>query len=173
MRTRPPGPRDATVPLRSSGGRSTVDAEVSRTIGGAVATAEQVMHEYVRAVVSGGDFSRWFADDVVWTTMETDEQVRGAAAVRDHIVGLHRQAFDAHLELVRLVAGDGGAMLEAVFRGRHTGTAFGVPATGGSVEVPYAMAYDVVGERITALRSYFPVRRVQEELRSAAALASA
>ena len=121
--------------------------------------------------MSGGDFARWFSTDVVWTTMETDERSAAQQAVRDHIVALHRQAFDATSSWCGWSPATDGAMLEAVFRGRHTGTASACRRRAASVEVPYAMAYDVAGERITALRSYFPVRQVQEQLRSAAGLA--
>lgn len=135
-------------------------------------TTEQVMQGYVEAVVTGGDFARFFADDVLWTTMETGDEVRGREAVRDLIVFLHAQGFEAHVELVQLVVGPSSAMLEARFAGRQRAEVWGVPPAGGSVDVPYAMAYDVADGRITALRSYFPVRQVQEQLRSAARLTS-
>lgn len=138
-----------------------------------MASNEQVMQEYVEAVRSGGDFARCFSPDVLWTTMETGDEVRGRDAVRDLIVFLHSQAFDAEIELRRVVVSGDGAVLEAVFRGRQTAECFGVPADGGAVEVPYAVAYDLADGSITALRAYFPVRQVQEQLRSAAGLAHA
>ena len=135
-------------------------------------TNEQAMEQYVRAMTSGGDFASSFASDVLWTTMETGDEVRGRDAVRDLIVFLHSQAFDAQIEVRRLVVGTDGAVLEAVFRGRQTADCFGVAASGAVVEAPYAVAYDLAEGRITALRAYFPVRQVQEQLRSAARLAS-
>ena len=51
------------------------------------------MDEYLHAVIDGQDFGRFFAPDVVWTTMETGETVRGREAVRDLIVAIHTQAF--------------------------------------------------------------------------------
>ena len=134
-------------------------------------TNEQVMQEYVDALRTGGDFARWFSTDVLWTTMEDGNEVRGREAVRDLIVFLHTQAFEAELELRRLVVNADGAVLEAVFRGRQTAECFGVAAAGGSVEAPYAVGYDLADGSITALRAYFPVRQVQEQLRSAAGLA--
>lgn len=136
-------------------------------------TNEQVMQEYVEALRSGGDVARWFSEDVLWTTMETGDQVRGRDAVRHLIVFLHAQAFDASVEFRRIVVSGDGAVLEAVFRGRQTAAVFGVEPAGGVVEAPYAVAYDLADGRITALRAYFPVRQVQEQLRSAAALAHA
>ena len=136
-------------------------------------TNEQVMQEYVDALRTGGDFARWFSTDVLWTTMETGDEVRGREAVRDLIVFLHTQAFQAEVELGRVVVTADGAVLEGVFRGRQTAECFGVEPAGGTVELPYAVAYDLAGGAITALRAYFPVRQLQEQLRSAAALAHA
>ena len=128
-----------------------------------------VMEGYLGALFDGADFERFFAPDVVWTTMETGEQVRGQQAVKDLIVGMHTQAFDAHPELVGLVCGEGTALLEAVFDGTHTGEFAGVPATGAHVRVPYAMGYDVAGGRITALRAYLPMTGLRVQLSEAAA----
>ena len=133
---------------------------------------EQLMQEYSDALRTGGDFARCFSTDVLWTTMETGDEVRGREAVRDLIVFLHTQAFDAEIELRRMVVSADGAVLEAVFRGRQTAECFGVAPAGGSVEAPYAVAYDLADGSITALRAYFPVRQVQEQLRSAARLTS-
>jgi steroid delta-isomerase-like uncharacterized protein len=127
----------------------------------------EVMDRYLDALRSGGDFGRSFAPDVVWTTMESGEQIRGRDAVRDHIVGMHARTFEAHPELVRLVTGDGVAVLEAVFTGRHVDTWEGVPASGRDVRVPYAMAYDIAGGSITALRAYFPIAAMRMQLTQA------
>jgi steroid delta-isomerase-like uncharacterized protein len=124
----------------------------------------EVMDRYLDALRSGADFGRFFASDVVWTTMETGDQVRGRDAVRAHIREMHTRSFDGHPELVRLVTGDGAAMLEAVFTGRHVDTWEGVPATGRDVSFSYAMAYDIAGGLITALRGYIPVAALREQL---------
>lgn len=127
----------------------------------------EVMDRYLDALRTGEDFGRSFAPDVVWTTMETGEQVRGRDAVREHIVEMHTRSFDAHPELVRLVTGDGAAMLEAVFTGRHVDTWQGVPATGRDVRFSYAMAYDIAGGFITEVRGYIPVAALREQLTQA------
>jgi len=124
----------------------------------------EVMNRYLDALGNGKDFGEFFAQDVVWTTMETGEQVHGREAVRDFIAAMHTRAFDAHPELVDLVTGDGSAMLEAVFIGRQVDTWDGVPATGREVRLPYAMAYDVSGGFITALRCYFPMSALRSQL---------
>jgi len=124
----------------------------------------EVMDQYLHALRDGSDFSRLFAPDVVWTTMETGERVEGRDAVRDHIAALHTQLFDAHPQLVRLLTGDGVAMLEAVFTGRQIAAWGDVPATGREVRMPYAMTYDVAGGLITALYAYFPVTALHAQL---------
>lgn len=124
----------------------------------------EVMNGYLDALRTQQDFARFFAPDVLWTTMETGEQIRGRDAVRSYIVEMHTRSFDAHPELVRLVTGDGTAMLEALFIGRHVDTWEGVPATGRDVRVSYVMAYDIDGGLITALRGYIPVAAMRAQL---------
>ena len=123
-----------------------------------------VMEEYLEALLHGSDFGRFFAPDVVWTTMETGEEVRGRDAVRDLILALHAEAFQAQPELVNLVTGDATALLEAVFVGRHVGDFAGLSPTGLQVRWPYSMAYDVVEGSITALRAYFPMTALGSQL---------
>jgi len=127
----------------------------------------EVMDQYLDALRSGKDFAQSFAPDVLWTTMETGEQIRGRDAVRDYIVEMHTRSFDAHPELVRLVTGDGAAMLEAEFIGRQVDTWEGVPATGREVRVSYVMAYDIAGGLITALRRYIPMAAMRAQLTQA------
>ncbi|WP_138734571.1 ester cyclase [Modestobacter excelsi] len=138
-----------------------------------VETTRPVMDEYLHALIGGQDFGRFFAPDVVWTTMETGETVRGREAVRDLIVAIHTQAFRASPELVQLMTGEGSAMVEAVFDGTHVGDFGGVAATGRHVRMPYCMAYDVSGDVITALRSYFPMAAISAQLTAASRSAGA
>jgi predicted ester cyclase len=126
-----------------------------------------------RALLDGTEFERFFAPDVVWTTTETGEGTHGQQAVRDLIIGLHSQVFDARPELVSLVCGDGTAMIEAVFDSRQIGEFAGVPAHGAHVRIPYAMSYDVADGVITAVRAYFPMTALRTRLTEAGQPASA
>ena len=130
---------------------------------------ENTIRQYVETLLQGGDFAAFFADDVLWTTMETGDQIRGREAVRDFIVALHTQGFDASPELVSIEFGDGVAGLEAVFVGTHTAEFAGIPATGASVRLPYSMFYDVSDAKIAALRAYFPIAALRQQLQDAAA----
>ena len=136
-------------------------------------TTRAVMDEYLQALLHGSDFGRFFAPDVVWTTMETGEEVRGRDAVRDLILALHTQAFHAKPELVNLLTGDTTAMVEAVFVGTHADDFAGLSATGLQVRLPYCVAYDVVGGSITALRAYFPITALRSQLAEAGRSVSA
>jgi ketosteroid isomerase-like protein len=133
-------------------------------------TSERVMREYLEALLARGDFGRFFTDDVLWTTMESGEQIRGRDAVRDYIVALHTVVFDAR-PVVRGVAVSGDvALLEADFVGRHIGDMGGIAATGREVKIPYCVVYDIRGEQIAALRAYFPVGALMQQVAGTAAV---
>ncbi len=127
-------------------------------------TTERVLREYGEALFSGGDFAKFFTDDVHWTTMETGHEIRGRDAVRDYIVALHSTMFDARPEVHRTAAADGIAVLEADFVGTHVGEIGGVQPTGRQVRVSYCVVYDIPGEQISALRAYFPVGQLMQQL---------
>lgn len=125
---------------------------------------ESTIRRYLDALLNGGDFAAFFADDVSWTTMETGDEVRGRDAVRDFIIGLHSKLFDAAPEVVSTTFSDGVAGLEAVFVGTHTGEFAGVPANGAVVRLPYAVFYDVSGGEIVTVRAYFPIAALVQQL---------
>ena len=128
---------------------------------------ESTVRQYLDALLTGGDFAAFFADEVLWTTMETGEQIRGREAVKDFIIALHTQLFDASPELASTEYADGVAGLEAVFVGTHTAEFAGVPATGATVRLPYSMFYDISDGKIIALRAYFPITALLHQLREA------
>ncbi len=123
-----------------------------------------VMEGYLQALVDRADFDRYFAPDVTWTTMETGEHIHGCEAVRDFIVAFHTQIFDGAPEVVGLVVGEGAAVLEARFAGRHIGAFGDLAPTGREVAFPYCVAYDIAGDRITALRAYLPMAVLMAQL---------
>ena len=135
-----------------------------------VEETERMVREYLDVLLSGGDFASFFAEDVLWTTMETGDQVRGRDAVRDFIVTLHSQWFDASPEIKNVTVADGVAALEAVFVGTHIGEFAGVAPTGAAVRLPYSVVYDVSDGKIDALRAYFPIMALVHQLKDAAAV---
>jgi ketosteroid isomerase-like protein len=115
-----------------------------------VESTTQVMNDYLDALLKREDFARYFADDILWTTTETGDEVRGRDAVRDFIVA------------------DGHATLEADFVGTHTGEFAGIAPTGAQLRVPYAVCYDVADGAITALRAYMPISLMVAQVTAAA-----
>jgi predicted ester cyclase len=132
-------------------------------------TTTQTMNSYLDALLNGGDFGRFFTDNVRWTTMETGDEIQGREAVRDFIVALHKELFDAKPEVRSVGIADGMAALEADFVGVRKGEFVGIAPTGASVRVPYCVFYDVGEEGITAVRAYMPVRQLVADLEAASA----
>ncbi|MEP6651133.1 MAG: nuclear transport factor 2 family protein [Lapillicoccus sp.] len=133
-----------------------------------VESTTRVMDDYLDALAKREDFSRFFADDIVWTTTETSDTVRGREAVRDFIVAFHTQTFEASMDVKALTVCDGHATLEADFVGQHAGEFAGIAATGARLRVPYCVCYDVDDSGITALRAYLPIAKMVSEVTEAA-----
>jgi predicted ester cyclase len=129
-------------------------------------TTTQTMNSYFESLLNGGDFDKFFTDDVEWTTVETGEKATGRRAVRDYIISMHRKTFDAHPEVKKIAIGDGVAAVEADFVGTHTGDFAGIAPTGAAVCVPYCVFYDVDDDGISALRAYLPIRQMMVELQA-------
>ena len=91
--------------------------------------------------------------------------MHGRDAVRDAIVWMHTQAFDARPEISTVVTGDDQAALEAAFVGTHTGEYLGMAPTGRPVNVPYCVIYDLQDDKITALRGYMPMDLLAQQLK--------
>lgn len=129
-----------------------------------VEETEGVINGYLESLLHGGDFSAFFAEDIAWTTMETGDEVHGREAVRDYIVSLHSEMFQASPELRSLTVGDGRVALEATFVGKHVAEFAGIPASGKEVRLPYAIFYSVADGKITELRAYFPILALVQQL---------
>jgi steroid delta-isomerase-like uncharacterized protein len=129
-----------------------------------VETTSQTMRSYLEAFLALGDFADYYTDDLTWTTVGTGQELQGRQPVRDFLIWMHTQAFDAHPKVKTLVVGDGQAALEADFIGTHTGEFLGIPPTGKSVQVPYCVIYDLQDGRIAALRAYIPMDLFAQQL---------
>jgi steroid delta-isomerase-like uncharacterized protein len=129
-------------------------------------TKRQVMHDYLDTLAKRADFPAYFTDDVVATFEGTDQRADGREAAGQLIRYVHEDAFDARMELKNLLTDDGKAAIEADFAGTHTGEFAGIPATGRTVRVPYSVVYDLRGDQISALRIYFPLNLLTEQLTS-------
>ena len=100
----------------------------------------RAMSAYFDALESGR-FAEFFTEDVVWTTIQSDTHIAGPEAVQAAINVLHARLPD--LRTSQLVFAESAAYIEGS----------GADATGDG-RVPYCVAYDLVGERIRAMRAY-------------------
>ena len=110
------------------------------------------------------DFADDFTNDVSWTTVGSGQELHGRGPVRDFLIWMHTQAFNARPKIKTLVVGDGQAVLEADLVGTHTGEFLGMAATGKSVQVPYCVVYDLRDDKIAALRAYIPMDLFAQQL---------
>jgi predicted ester cyclase len=127
----------------------------------------QTMQAYAEVLLARGDYRRFFADDIRFEVVGTDQRLQGAESAEQAIRFLHEIAFDAHPEIVNVVVDDGGAAAEAMFVGTHIGDFAGIAATGNAVRVPYSVFYDVDAGTITALRIYMPMDQLLAQVRGA------
>jgi predicted ester cyclase len=67
---------------------------------------------------------------------------------------------------VNLLVDTGKAAIEADFADTHTGEFAGIQPTGRAVRVPYSVIYDLRDDQISALRIYFPMSLLIEQLTS-------
>ena len=97
------------------------------------------------------------APDVVFRVMATGQEHRTPAGVAQMLDYFYHVAFDATADIENMIVGEGIAVLEATFVGRHIGEFAGVAPTGMNVRVPLAVFYDVRDEQIVEGRVYFEI----------------
>ena len=122
-----------------------------------VEDTRRVMEAYVEDLLQRGPYRRHFSDDVVLSMVGTDQATEGPEDTEAFIDYLHTVAFDASPELKSMIVGEGQAVGEFDFVGKHVGEFGGMAATGREVRVPYCMVYELEGEKIGALRGYMPM----------------
>jgi len=114
----------------------------------------EVVQRYLDA--DHGDVSM-LSPDVVFRVMATGQEHRGPDGVQAMLDFFYHQAFDATARARHLVIGEGVAVLEAEFVGRHIGEFAGVEATGKSVHVPLVVVYDIDDGVLVEGRIYFEI----------------
>jgi predicted ester cyclase len=129
-------------------------------------TERKVMQEYLEALGKRADYPAYFTPDVVATIEGTDQRAVGREAAGQLIRYVHEGAFDARPEIKNLLVDDEKAAIEADFVDTHTGEFAGIQPTGRAVHVPYSVVYDIRGDQISALRIYFPMSLLMEQLTS-------
>jgi predicted ester cyclase len=129
-------------------------------------TERQVMQDYIDTLVKRGNYEEFFTEDVVVTFEGTDQRAEGREAAGQLIRHVHEVAFDAQPVLKTLLVDDGKAAIEADFAGVHTAEFAGIQPAGREVRVPYSVIYDLRGDKISALRIYFPMSLLIGQLTS-------
>jgi predicted ester cyclase len=129
-----------------------------------VERTQATMTAYFQDLLGGGRYARHFSDDLVVTLMWTDQVLKRRDAAQQMINYLHQQAFAARPVLKNSLVGEGQAVAEADFVGKRSGEFAGVAASGKDVNMPYCVAYDLNEDKITALRLYFPVRVLLQQI---------
>jgi steroid delta-isomerase-like uncharacterized protein len=126
----------------------------------------EVIREYITALLAKGPATDYFADDIVVTMVDLDQQIVGREAAAQMVTNFHEVAFTAAPEVRQFLAGPGIAYAEILFVGTHTGDFLGIPATGREVRVPYVAVWELADDKITALRTYGPGAGIIQQLTS-------
>lgn len=120
-------------------------------------TADETREVVQRYLSSSHRDVSMMAPDVVFRDMGTGQEYRTPEGVLGMLDYFYHVAFDADAEPRNLLVGEGVAVIEADFVGRHVSEFAGVPATGKDVRVPLVVVYDVRGGLIVEGRIYFQV----------------
>ena len=102
--------------------------------------------------------------DAVYTLMGSGRQARGRPEVERLLDNLYGEAFDATFEERNLIIGDGVAVVEADFVGRHIGAFEGIAATHRDVRVPVCVVYGVDEQHIRTANIYFEMDSLRRQL---------
>jgi limonene-1,2-epoxide hydrolase len=108
--------------------------------------------------------AQYVAENAVFTMMPTGQEIRGRAAIEQHLRGFYHGALDARAEVVNAVFADGQGVLEARVVGRHTGEFAGIAATGRDVNVPICVVYDIEGDQIARARIYLQLNVLLQQI---------
>jgi predicted ester cyclase len=131
-----------------------------------LASTRETMEAYVASLLSFGDYASYLAQDVTITLMGNGQEIKGREAARAFIDFLHQQAFQTNVEVRNVLFGNNIALAEIDFVGTHIGEFEGIAASNKQVRVPYAVAYELEEDKIRALRIYFPMELLLQQLRN-------
>lgn len=104
---------------------------------------QEILDRYFEAMGHDEDFSKFYAEDVTWIMMETGQEVRGPAMVRDFVLELHSRMFGGDQR--DPVVSDGHVYLE--------GDAANAPGATEPI-FRYCLSFDMRAGRIAAVRCY-------------------
>jgi hypothetical protein len=114
---------------------------------------KEVMDRYFKRMGVGEDFSHCYTSDVTWTTFDDGSHVQGPGPVRKYLLALHENMVDARTR--KLIFTDSSAYLEGDCADA---------STDGVNRLAYCVAYDVTGDKITAMRCYGAIAHLAPKL---------
>jgi hypothetical protein len=114
-----------------------------------VQSTQSLMDRYFAAMSAEEDFSKSFEEDVTWLMVDSGDEVRGSASVRNYILELHSRMQSGDQR--PLVVADDHALLE----GSSVNT-----GNGNGAGLAYCLIYDVSDDRISAMRCYGTLARL-------------
>lgn len=163
----------AVAPLIAGLGVRGATGQVATPSAMSVEETRQILTDYAAALLGGGDFGQYFAEDITVKFMDVGQEISGWQMAVDGLIALHTVQFDAQPEIVTTVVGEGSAAIEALFVGTHTDEFAGIPATGVAVNVPYVVMSSLVEGLITELRLYGFISGLMQQLSGATATPAA
>ena len=104
------------------------------------------------------------AEDAVYTDTSTGREWVGREAIGELLQLMYARAFAAEFKTLNRIVGDGHALIEGRFQGKHIGDYLGVPPTGREVDVPICVIYDLEDDRITRARIYLQTYVLLQQL---------
>ena len=112
---------------------------------------------------------KYVAEDAVFTMLPTGEEIRGRAAIAEHLDAFYHKSFTAHAEIVSSIFGENRGLLEAMVVGKHTGEFSGIQATGKDIRVPLAVSYELENGLIKRARIYLMANILFDQIKPTAA----
>jgi SnoaL-like polyketide cyclase len=98
---------------------------------------------------------KYIAEGAVYRNLSTGEVYTGKAEIGAMLHFMYHVAFDAKAEAVNTIITEDKAVVEAYFKGRHTGEIAGIKATNKEIDVPMCVSYDLKDGLIKEARIYF------------------
>ena len=132
------------------------------------AETRETMEAYAAALLGGGAYETYFADDIVVTMTGVPGEIAGPAAAKAAIDAIHHEQFDAQPEV-----DDPGRRRGHRRRSRRSSSAPtpasspGSPRPAQAVAVPYSVFYELADGKITALRIYALAEGLVQQLQAA------
>jgi len=110
---------------------------------------------------------KYVAEDAVFTMLPTGEEIKGRAAIAEHLDAFYHKSFTAHAEILSSIFSDNRGLLEAMVVGKHTGDPGGIPATGKDIRVPLAVSYELENGLIKRARIYLMANILFDQIKPA------